>query len=278
MSNFLKLLNFEWNRFIKLYSILFALILVVQVIGLLLLINDYNSTIQLEFTQNNMSLETFLESYGSFGLDYFGYSLWFIASIAISIAALLLYVPFIWYRDWFARHTFIYRLFMLPTSRMNLFLAKLTTIMIGVLSVVAYQILLLVLYKEIIKWMIPSMFRNDIGVLEFVMESAYLPVIIPTGFMEFFVAYSLGLSAVVVIFTVILMERSFSWIGLLIGMVYIPTTIIIFLTPVILTDVFPIMLSLYPSELFFVKLALWIIITASSLWLSSYLLKRKVTV
>lgn len=278
MINFLKLLNFEWNRFIKLYSILFVLVFVVQLIGLLLLITGYISNIRLEVTQNNMSHEAFIATYGTFGLDYIGFSLLFIAPIAISVAALLFYVPFIWYRDWFARNTFIYRLLMLPTSRMNLFMAKLTTIMIGILTMVAYQILLLLLYKEIIKWMIPSAFRNDMGVLDYVMDSAYLSIFLPSGLMEFFISYGLGLSAVIVTFTVILLERSFRWIGVLIGVFYMPATFVIFLSPIILTEIFPNTLSLYPSELFFIQSGLWLIITAGSLWFSSYLLKRRVTV
>ncbi len=274
----MKLLNFEWNRFVKLYSLLLGLVFIVQLIGLLFLIMGYITTIQLEVKQNQMSNQIFIDTYGMFGLESLGYSLWFAAPIAISIAALLFYVPFIWYRDWFARNTFIYRLLMLPTARMNLFFAKLTTIMISVLGMVAYQLLLLALYKEIIKWMIPSTFRSDVSVVGMVMETSYLSIIIPTGVMEFFVAYGLGLAVVILVFTVILMERSFRWIGLLIGVVYIPAMVIIFLSPILVIEIFPNIPSLYPSELFFVELGLWILITVGSLALSRYLLNRKVTV
>src|SRR5690625_201931 len=225
-----------------------------------------------------MRNQVIIEMYDKFVLDFLPYSLWFSAPIAISIAALLFYVPFIWYRDWFARNTFIYRLLMLPTARMNLFFAKLTTIMISVLGMVAYQLLLLDLYKEIIKWMIPSTFRSDVSVVGMVMETSYLSIIIPTGVMEFIVAYGLGLAVVILVFTVILMERSFRWIGLLIGVVYIPAMAIIFLSPILIIEIFPNVPSLYPSELFFVELGLWILITVGSLALSRYLLNRKVTV
>ena len=37
---------------------------------------------------------------------------------------LIIYVFFIWYRDWFGKNTFIYRLFMLPTARINVYLQR----------------------------------------------------------------------------------------------------------------------------------------------------------
>lgn len=278
MINFFKLLNFEWNRFAKLYSVLFVLVFVLQSIGLTLLLTGYITNIQLEVKKNHMSNQAFIEMYGEFGLDFLAHSLWFAAPIAISVAALLFYVPFIWYRDWFARNTFIYRLLMLPTARMNLFFAKLTTIMISVLGMVAYQLVLLLFYKNIIKWMIPSTFRSDAGVIDMVLESSYLSFVIPAGVMEFFVAYGLGLAAVIVIFTVILMERSFRWIGLLLGIVYIPIIVFIFLAPILTVELFPNILTLYPSELFLVELSLWIVIIVGSLLISNYLIHRKVTV
>lgn len=278
MKNFLKLFNFEWNRFIKLYSILFGLVFVFQMIGLMLTVFSYTASIRLEVGKNNMSTESFIDMYGTFGLENLGYSLWFLAPIAISIAALLFYVPFVWYRDWFARNTFIYRLFMLPTSRMNLFFAKLATIMVGVLSMVAYQLLLLTIYKEVIKWIVPSTYRNDQGIVGTVMESSYLSVMLPSGVMEFIVAYGLGISLVIVIFTAILMERSFRLLGIVMGAVYVPAMVFIFFIPSIVVDLYFNGFPLYRSELFIINVVMWLLITVGSLWISSYLLKRKVTV
>lgn len=278
MKNFLKLFNFEWNRFIKLYSILFGLVFVFQMIGLMLTVFSYTASIRLEVGKNNMSTESFIDMYGTFGLDNLGYSILFLAPIAISIAALLFYVPFVWYRDWFARNTFIYRLFMLPTSRMNLFFAKLATIMVGVLSMVAYQLLLLTIYKEVIKWIVPSTYRNDQGIVGTVMESSYLSVMLPSGVMEFIVAYGLGISLVIVIFTAILMERSFRLLGIVMGAVYVPAMVFIFFIPSIVVDLYFNGFPLYRSELFIINVVMWLLITVGSLWISSYLLKRKVTV
>ena len=42
--------------------------------------------------------------------------MWFLGPIALCIAALIIYVFFIWYRDWLGKNTFAYRLLMLPTD------------------------------------------------------------------------------------------------------------------------------------------------------------------
>ena len=36
----------------------------------------------------------------------------------------MIYVFFIWYRDWLGKYTFAYRLLMLPTTRINIYFAK----------------------------------------------------------------------------------------------------------------------------------------------------------
>src|SRR5690625_1417433 len=85
----------------------------------------------------------FIEMYTTFSMMDVAHSLWIMVTIAIGVAAILFYIFFIWYRDWFARNTFIYRLRMLPTSRMNIFFTKVATIMLTVFGLVAFQLLLL---------------------------------------------------------------------------------------------------------------------------------------
>src|SRR5699024_2551778 len=88
----------------------------------------------------------------NFSLIDVTYSIGFVAPIGIGVAALLFYMFFIWYRDWFARNAFIYRLLTLPTSRMNVYFAKLTTIILTVIGLVAYQIAVIKVLTIIIKW------------------------------------------------------------------------------------------------------------------------------
>ena len=90
-----------------------------------------------------MPKDEFIEHYGKMSFLNFSQSAWFLGPIAVCGVTLIIYVFFIWYRDWFGKNTFSYRLLMLPTARINVYLAKATTILLYVLGLVALQLLLL---------------------------------------------------------------------------------------------------------------------------------------
>src|SRR5699024_11106150 len=95
--------------------------------------------------EDGMSQASFIEQFGQFSFYDFGMSLWFVGPIALSIVVLLIYVFFIWYRDWFAKNTFIYRLLTLPTARLNVYLSNAPTIFLMVLELVALQLILILI-------------------------------------------------------------------------------------------------------------------------------------
>ena len=72
----------------------------------------------------------------------------------------MIYVFFIWYRDWFGKSSFIYRLLMLPTKRIHIYFAKLTAIMFLVLGLIALQILLMPIEMQIVNSIVPADFRT----------------------------------------------------------------------------------------------------------------------
>ena len=65
------------------------------------------------------------------------------ARLPLCIVALIFYCFIIWYRDWFGKNTFAYRLLMLPTSRLNLYIAKATTILLFILGLLADTVIAL---------------------------------------------------------------------------------------------------------------------------------------
>lgn len=278
MKNFFKLLNFELNRFMKLFIILLVTIAVIQIIGTIILARSYMMQANKAVLQGGMSQHEFIDMYSTFSMMDVIYSLWFMGPIAIGVAALMFYVFFIWYRDWFARNTFIYRLLMLPTSRMNIFFSKATTIMLTVLALVAYQVVLLNIEKTIVKWLVPKVYRQDLGVVDLVAASKHLSIVLPQGLVEFLIAYGLGLGFIVVIFTVILFERSYRIKGLIFGLLYAVIAFVLFALPISLQLLLYGYIYLYPTEIFIVQIVMWIIIVGASLILSRYLLKNKVTV
>lgn len=278
MKNFIKLLNFEINRFSKLYFLMLAVIFIIQFGSVIFHVGTYMALVKAETQGGRMSPEQFLYEYYPFGLNDIIYTRGFLVPIAIGVVGLLFYMFFIWYRDWFARNTFVYRLLMLPTSRMNIFYAKLTTIMLTVLTTVALQLIFLSIYQKVIEWTIPVVYRVDVSVGLTVATSQYLTTIIPDNLNLFFIGYGLGLAIVVVIFTAILFERSFQLIGIIYGIIYVGMALITFITPFIIQLILFDTLYLYTDEMLYLLTAIVIGIVIVSLFVSRYLLNNKVTV
>ena len=278
MKAFLNLLNFEMNRFMKLYTVLLITIAVIQIVGTIVVARSYMMRANNAVFQTGMTQHEFIEMYSTFSMIDVLHTLWFMGPIAIGVVALLFYIFFIWYRDWFARNTFIYRLLMLPTSRMNIFFTKASTIMLTVLGLVAFQLILLFVEATIIKWIVPKVYREDLRIVDLIAGSEYLSIILPQGVPEFLIAYGLGFGFVVVVFTVILFERSYRIKGIIIGLLYAFIAFVLFGLPISLQILFFGNIYLYPMEILTVQIVMWVIIVGTSLIISRYLLKNKVTV
>lgn len=277
MKNYLKLTNFELGRFMKIYGVLIAIVIVSQIAGVIVLSKSYLASAQEAMYEEGMSQASFLEMYGDFSfIDVVG-SMWFMGPIGLSAAGLIFYVFLIWYRDWFGKNTFIYRLLMLPTNRLNVYLAKATSIMLMVMGLVGIQLLLLVVENRILKLIVPKVFRADLDVPTIINHSQYLQVLIPQTFMEFILYYGIGFMAMVIIFTGILFERSYRWKGIVMGAIYAILACFVFFLPIFVDE----MISggfFYANEVVMLEIVVGTIIIACSIWLSSYLLKNKVTV
>ena len=125
-----------------------------------------------------MPKETFIEQYGTLSFFELHRRLGLLVPIALCIAVLIIYVFFIWYRDWLGKNTFIYRLLMLPTNRLNIYLAKATTILLFILGLLAMQLLLFPIEGQILQWMVPDEFRTDMTIFE-ITKRDYLNVFFP---------------------------------------------------------------------------------------------------
>lgn len=280
MKSYLKLVNFELGRFIKIYLVLAGITIVSQIVGTILISNDFMGKLDDAIYLDGLTTEQFLEQSGRLSLmEMFG-SAWYVLPILFAAAALIFYCFFIWYRDWFGKNTFIYRLLMLPTARLNIFLSKATAIFLMVLGLVALQVVLLNIASYILKWVIPANLRVDLPVNELITNSygsLQLELLIPASFIEFLINYGIGFTAVFVLFTAILFERSYRFKGFIFGILYAAAAVTIFLLPEILIISFETN-YLYPVELFIVHLILWALITGFTIWISNYLLNKKVTV
>lgn len=276
MNHFLKLVNFEFNRFFKLYLVLIGITIVSQIIGVIvesgLYLNRANQLIYKEL----MPKSEFIEQYGAFSFSKITGTLWFAGPIGLCVVALLIYVFFIWYRDWLGKNTFIYRLLMLPTARINLYFAKVATILLLMLGLVALQLLLLPIESQILQWMVPSEFRTDFSVYE-ITSIDYLAIFFPHSFIDFILYYGIGMIAVFIAFTVILFERAYRVKGIIYGIIYCCLSIVIIIAP-LLIDNFILKNYFYTIELFMMELAAGLIALAIAIWLGHFLINKKVRV
>ena len=184
MNKYMKLVRFELNRFWNFYLILIGITVVLQLTGVIVLSKKYIAQANQIMYENALSPAQFLQQYNPMTLyqQIIG-SLWIVGPVMICVVTLVIYVFFIWYRDWIGKNTFIYRLLMLPTTRMNLYFSKITTIMLMVFGLVAVQILLLMIENQIIQSIVPTDLRLDLSIWEFP-RFEWLSMLIPRTFTE----------------------------------------------------------------------------------------------
>ncbi|MCD7035677.1 hypothetical protein LRR81_15640 [Metabacillus sp. GX 13764] len=275
--SFLKLVNFEIRRFAKIYGVLVLLAVGLQLIGTVVVSKMYAAGAFAEMRVLNQSIEEFSKGM-KFKMDftYILSSMWTLAPIALCICALLFYIFFIWYRDWFAANAFIYRLLMLPSARMNLFLSKAAAIFLMTVTLVGIEALLLPVENSLFQSIVPYQIRNNFPLSDSIDRSMIFTILLPKSLTEFIVYYGVGLAAVLVIFTAILFERSFKMQGIILGIIYCCLILAFLLIPVILLS--DLIGYLYPSEIILVELGLIVVSAAVSVLTSRYLINKKITV
>ena len=276
MNRYLKLVNFEFNRFLKFYLVLIGITILSQMIGVIFKSQKYMNRANELMYEELIPKDKIIEQIGKISLITISNTLWFFGPIALCAVVLVIYVFFIWYRDWNGKNTFIYRLLMLPTSRIHIYLAKATTIVLFVLGLVALQLLLLPIESQVLQWMVPNEFRTDIPVHE-ISNSEYLRILIPHSFFDFILFYCMGIATVFIVFTAILFERSYRKIGIIYGILFCILSLIILAVP-ILIDSFILVRFFYPIELLFMELVAGFIVLTIAIWTSNYLIKNKVRV
>lgn len=275
MTRFLKLVHYEFARIRHLYLSLIAIVVVVQFGGLIWYTKEKVAYMRELFMRNPNVTDDFIGRY-SF-LNFVDQTIFFPGPIALCIVTLLLYVFLIWYRDWFGKNMFIYRLLMLPHSRMYVFTAKLLVIWLSVLGLVAIQLLILPLQIGIFDRMMPDAYQQMITLNEMIRTHLIFSILVPTTFTKFVLSYATGAIYVIVVFTAILLERSFRWKGIVAGILYSALACVVFLLPIIIAESMD-ERYFYPLELFWMTVGTGVLVTGASLWLSHYLLKKKVSV
>lgn len=277
MNRYLKLVHMEVHRFRWMLAILMGITAVCQISTLIWTLKKELSRRREQLPQDiGNSFQAPSPEQLTFEWAMFNTQLWFILPIIICISVLALYVFFIWYRDWIGRHTFIYRLLMLPTARRNLYLAKISAFLLFVFGFVSFQLVLLPIHNVIFKLIVPADQRADSHIVDAISRNQALVELIPRQFEQFLYYYGIGTIAVLAIFTAILLERSYRRLGILYSVLYLSGCVLTVMSPALLFDSrHP---YLYPNELYFAELIMFVLVLCISVWLGMRLLAKKITV
>ncbi|MTH54791.1 hypothetical protein GKZ89_15410 [Bacillus mangrovi] len=273
---FLKLLNFEVNRFAKFFAVLAGLTIVCQIASVAISSNNMAEEAFRQMKEENLSVKQYLDKEPLFTFSNLQSDLLYMAPVMLSICALILYVFLIWYRDWFAGSPFIYRLLMIPGSRMNVYFSKICTIVLMVFGLIALQMLLLPAEHLIFQSIIPENLRASSLMGERYSGSVnYLNILLPHTFQEFVIYYLAGVTFVLVMTTGILFERSYRWPGVGYAVLYGISTCLIIGLPMYIsvrTNYF------YGSELVYISITSLLAASFISIAVSRKLIRSKITV
>lgn len=279
MNDYLKLTHMEIRRFRHVLFGLMAITAAVQFSAVIAAITSELSRRKQPYNVEHLYGQSPLFPSGkmTFAETMFRIQTWYAAPILLCIAALLLYVFLIWYRDWFGKGPFIYRLLMLPVPRYHLYLAKLSAILVFIFTLLSYQLLLLVLQDGLFRLIVPGELRAPSYFSDVISANRALPVLLPAAPDQFLIAYGMGFVALLIMFTAILLERSYRPFGIVLAIGYLAVCAAALAIPTLKlwTDNYQ---WLYTGEMLALVGAVWIATAALSLWLGIRLLAKKVSV
>ncbi|OBZ13569.1 hypothetical protein [Bacillus sp. FJAT-26390] len=279
MNRYLKLVHMEVHRFRWVLAILMGITAICQISSLIWKLNSELSLKKELLTQdieNRFQLSS--PDLLTFEWAIFNTQMWFILPILACIGVLTVYVFFIWYREWFGRHTFIYRLLVLPTARRNIYLAKITAFLLFVFGFISFQLVLLPIEHLLFKLVVPADQRADSHMVDAISRNQALVELIPRQFEQFLYYYGIGTIAVLAIFTAILLERSYRRLGILYGVLYLACCVLAVISPVLFLGYGKLYTFVYPNEIYAILVIMCALVLCLSVWLGMRLLAKKITV
>jgi hypothetical protein len=271
VNRYIKLVLMEINRFRFVLASLFGITAVVQIASLLWTVSrEVNKREELAMEQPTMAFVPLSSG-------------WAVGSIAVSIMlsvllctfVLLAYALVIWYRDWVGRSAFIYRLLMLPTARRHIYLAKATTVIVLFLAFVSFQFVLLCIHHLIAKLLIPAAMWEPSPIMNVLRSVDASSLLLPHNGQQWLYNYGLGIIAVFVLFTAIMLERCYGRPGILYGVLYAGCCSALIALPIVFQ--YEITL-LYPAELIALFIVVCLLVLGLSVWLGMRLIAKKITV
>lgn len=279
MKKFLRLLNFEFERLSNFFYALAGILITSQVIGSLIAARSYMAEVNERMYGLQHSTERILTDLnGPYSVADFHATLWFLGPLALCIIGLSIYAFFIWYREWLAKHTFAYRLLMLPMNRMMIYFSKIAVLLIAILTLFVIQLLLIGVTHIISAALIAEEFYLPVSLGNIIDSNMLLFVLFPKNLTQFFLTYGTGVAALMVTYTSILIERTYGVKGFVLGLLYGLAFGAIILLCLGINRWFPFTFEFYTSEVVKLILGFGGLFALLSYGISTYLLNRKITI
>lgn len=278
LKSLLNLTTFELDRMSKFLYVLIGITLLANLTSYILTPMRYINRMNQHMSTQSATSQQALEYYSSFSFYDAIDTFWIAAPIALGISGFLFYSVFIWYREWLGKNTFAYRLLMLPVPRMHLYFSKLIVIYLGIFSLITTQIISLFIGFQIVSAIVPGEWFASMTLIQAIHTNLLFIYILPVDLMYFFMVNGIGLVFIVVLFTLILMERSFAVKGIVVGIIYGVSALALTVFPLFLADIFQNQYILYDSEVLLLIISILALITLTSLFVSRHLLTKKITI
>ena len=178
----------------------------------------------------------------------------------------LIYCIVIWYRDFVGKNKTAYTLFMLPNNKFSIYISKAMTIVVMIYGVIMTQILSWIIDANIIKMLCNiDMYQIKYAVL----NSARPRHLIQPYLLDFIMIDVVGvILAVLVIFTAVMIQRSFKIKGMVLGIIYTLASMLIYW--------FIIRYAHYSDKILVLHSIYYIALFTISTTLSYYLINKKI--
>lgn len=274
----LDLTAFELDRLSKFLYTLLSVTLLANLIGYVRIPMQYVNRMNAHMAENSVTEQQALQSFGELSFYDVINTIWILGPIALGVSGILIYTIFIWYREWMGKNTFAYRLLMLPIPRMHVFYSKFIVIYVSIFTLIAAQLISLFIGYQLISAIVPSEWLRNMTLLGALNMHPFFYYILPLEPWFFLSVNGIGTVFLIVLFTVILMERSFSFKGIILGITYGIASLFIALLPALLPSLINNHYVFYNSELLALTILILSGIALTSLMISRFLLSKKITI
>ena len=233
MNNILTLYDMEFKRIYKIYFTLIGLLFTSN-IGATLYNIFFRVKRMIDNEGNPITMHTLKSSEGLEYINtYIVGDLGSMTKMAMAFAVLLclLYSLVIWYRDYFSKSKTIATLLMLPQKRFNIYISKFLTVIMMIFGIIASQFLFWFIDLVIIKIILNVNTEGFLNVFKtMLVQQNMISNLVFNQPIDFMMVDILGvILAVTVLFTGVIIERSFRKIGVVLGSIYVVASIGIYI-------------------------------------------------